>query len=120
MDFLYYVLIFIAVVLVSFGGVKLKNYYNLKESDIQFMGLVLKVVDYISSKFEYKFKDGISKVVEYSIIALVIVDETEKIDDLKQKLYIVKDKAIKLCVENGIEVDSGIVEIIDEIVEYIV
>lgn len=118
-DTLYYVLIFIGIIGLGAGSIYLKRKFNLKDNEVELMRVILKVVDFIAKNFEFKFNDNVSEIVKYSFDALEFVEEYEEIEDNLAKLELVKQKAFKICVENGITTDPGTVEIVDKVAEYI-
>jgi hypothetical protein len=119
MDILIYLGILVGIIGIAFLGVYLKKKFNLKDSDVQFLQLILEICDYITSKIEFKYQEGVSVVVEYCLQAVSFVEMFDDIEDLEQKIIICKEKAIEACVDNGFEVDNGLIEIIDQVIDYI-
>lgn len=119
MDILIYLGILIGIIGIGFGGVYLKKKFDIKNSDIEFLQLILEVCDYITSKFEFKYKKGISLIIEKCLEAIMFVEKIESIEDIEQKIILCKEKAIELCMECGIDIEDGTPEIIDKIIKYI-
>lgn len=114
-----YVGIMLGVFLVAFGGVYLKKKFNINKEEIEFMKLILDTIDYITSKTEFKYKIAISVVVEYVMEAINFVDEYEVIENEEDRKQKIKDKALEICAYYGIEVDEGFIQIVDDIIDYL-
>lgn len=116
---LIYTSILLGVFLVAFGGLYLKKKFNIHKEDMEFMALVLSTVDYITSKTTFTYKVAISNVVQYIIQAIEFIDMYEDIEDETTKKQKVKETALQICADNGIEVDDKFVVIVDDIIDYI-
>lgn len=120
MEALYYVLFILVIGGVGFGGIWIKRKFNIKEEEAVLLELILEIVGYITANFEFKVKEGLSKIVLYCLAAITFVEKFEQINDLEIKLELIKDKALDICEERDIYLDDGIVvELIDRIVEYL-
>lgn len=116
MEFLFYVLFAAAVVGLIFLGRLLK----VKDSEAQFGKLVLEIVDIINSKVEWKYSGKLTVVIDYAIMALNIVEETNDCTDYNKLKELVKNKATEICVLNGIEVDDDFVNLLGNIVDILI
>lgn len=114
-----YAIVVVVLFVLGFGSVYLKRKFNIKQDEIDLLNLILDVVNYLSKTIEFKYKDDVSAIVTYCFRAIVFVDDFEKIEDLDMRKLLVKEKAVSFCAEHGMDLDDGIVEIVDKIVEYI-
>jgi hypothetical protein len=118
------ILIYIGILLVVAGivieSIYLIHKYNITKNELNFVGLVLKLVDYIVGKFEFQYKNSVSQIVNYTLEAVSIVSELKDTNDNEQIQISIFEKAKEICMENGIDVDEGIETIIYEIVSYII
>ena len=119
MDILIYVGILVGVIGIAFGGVYLKKKFDLKDSDVQFLQLILEICDYITSKIEFKYQEGVSIVVEYCLQAVSFVELFDDVESIEEKILLCKEKAAEICIDNGLSVDDGLMEIIDQVIEHI-
>ena len=122
MDILIYLGVLIAVGLIGFLGVKFAKKYNITKDDLAFSALLIELIDYISSKFEYKYKVGVSKIISLVLQAInfvVLIDDI-KDGDLQRFKELVFEKSRELCIAEGIDIDDGIEDILDSIVTYII
>ena len=117
MDALYYVLFILVIGGVGFGGIWIKRKFNIKEEETTLLMLILEVIGYITANFEFKIKEGLSRIVVYCMEAITFVEEFEDINDLESKLEIIKDMAFEICHEHDIDLTDGVaIELIDRIV----
>lgn len=114
-----YVGIMLGICVVTFLGVYLKKKYSITKEEIDFMKLILDTIDYITSKTEFKYKIAISTIVEYVIDAIDFVDEYETIKNEEDRRQKIKDKALEICVDYGIEVDDEFIQILDDMIDYL-
>ena len=122
MDILIYLGVLIAVGLIGFLGVKFAKKYNITKDDLAFSALLIELIDYISSKFEYKYKVGVSKIISLVLQAInfvVLIDDI-KDGDLQRFKELVFEKSRELCIAEGIDIDDGIEDILDSIITYII
>lgn len=122
MDILIYLGVLIAVGLIGFLGVKFAKKYNITKDDLAFSALLIELIDYISSKFEYKYKAGVSKIISLVLQAInfvVLIDDI-KDGDLQRFKELVFEKSRELCIAEGIDIDDGIEDILDSIITYII
>lgn len=119
MDILFYAIAVALLFLLMAGSVYLRKKLNIKNEDYEAMMLVLEVADYITSKIEFKYEQGVTKIIQYCFMAVELVDSIEEYADIEYKKNLVKDKALEICINEGLEIDTGSVEIVDKIVEYI-
>lgn len=116
MEFLFYVLFVAAVVGLIFLGRLLK----VKDSETQFAKLIIEVVDLINKKLEWTYSGELSTVIQYAVMALNIVEETNDCTDYATLKEIVKNKTIEICVLNEIEVDDDFVNLLGNIVDILI
>lgn len=119
MDILYYGGIIGIIGFLMFCSVYLKRKFNITKSDYESMILVLEIADYITGEVEFKYQDGVSKIVNYCLQALEVVEGLEKYSDIELKKEVIKEKALEICINEGIDIELGAVEIVDKIVEFI-
>lgn len=117
-------LIYAGVVVALFAlgaiGIYVKRKFDLKNEEVYLIRLILDTVDYITKQFEVKYKDDISRIVEYCFIALDFVEVYSLEDNIEIKKDLVRDKAIDICEKEGINLEDGtVIEIVDKIVDYI-
>lgn len=102
------------------GAVYLKRKLNISEKEMELAYMVLEVVDFITSQFEFKYKEDVSLVVEYVFMAKDFVEEYEGLEgDYRVKIELIQDKALDLLDKNGVAIDDGTDEIVERIVEFI-
>lgn len=116
MEFLFYVLFAAAVVGLIFLGRLLK----VKDSETQFAKLLLEIVDHVNSRVQWEYSGKLTVVINYSIMALNIVEETNDCTDYDTLKEIVKNKAIEICALNEIEVDDDFVNLLGNIVDILI
>lgn len=106
---------------IGFGGVFLKRRFDLKSEEMEFIRLVLDTVNYITKQFEFKLKDDVTKIVQYSFEALAFVEKYEQAEeDIEIKKVLVLEKAIEICEREGVDLDDGaVIELVERIVSYI-
>lgn len=119
MENLYYALFLIVIGAISFGGVWLKRKYNIKDDENKLLHLMLQIANFITQKVDFKYQQGLVTVINYALEALAFVENFEEIQDIQEKILIIKDKAIEICEENKLEIDDGTIEIIDMIIDYL-
>lgn len=117
---LIYIGIFIFITGFSVLFIWLKSKFNLQQSDLQVIQLILQVVDYISSKTTISFKKGISTVIKYCFDALKFVENFENVKDIEEKKSLIKEKTLSICYENNILVDKEIILLVDLIIDYLI
>jgi hypothetical protein len=115
-----YAVIFILVAIIAIGGGILANRFNVKQSTLDFVQLLLKGVDYISSKIDYKYSGSVSEIIEYVGEAITLVEDTLGVVDINEKKQLIEDKATEIAKENGIPVDEDLLKIIDEAIQFFV
>jgi hypothetical protein len=85
---------------------------------LEFVQLLLKGVDYISSHIDYSYNGKVSEVVDYVSQAIELVEDSMSINDINAKKQLIEDKAAEIAKENGIEVDTDLLKIIDEAIKF--
>ena len=116
MEFLFYILFAAAVV----GLIFLGRLLNVKDKEAQFGKLILEIVDLINAKVEWKYSGKLTVVIDYAIMALNIIEETNDCTDYNKLKELVKNKAIEICVLNEIEVDDDFVNLLGNIVDILI
>ncbi len=116
MEFLFYVLFAVAVVGLIFLGKLLK----VKDNETKFAKLILEIVDLVNAKVEWKYSGSLTTVIDYAIMALNVVEETNDCTDYNKLKELVKNKATEICVLNGIEVDDDFVNLLGNIVDILI
>ena len=119
LNILAYPLIVIGLFLICFSVIKIKRIFDIKEEEIDLMKFILLLGNEVSGKFEFKYKHGINTIIAHCIEALKFVDKFEKTVTREEYIELVKEKAIMICDTKGIELDDGIVEVIDIVVDTI-
>ena len=119
MEILIYSGVLILIGLISFGGVWLKRKFQLKEQETELLYLILQVANFITQKIEFKYQDGVATIVGYCLEAWTFVEDFENITDTETKIQIIKDKAIEICEEHNIFLDTGVIEIVDMVIDYL-
>ena len=118
---LIYVGVVVGLFLIGSGALYIKRKLNLQDEDMEYVGLVLETVNYITKQFEFKYKENVSDIVEYSIEAIDFIEEYEDVQDIEFKKELVKEKALIICEKEGVDLGDGtIVEIVDSIVDFLV
>ena len=115
-----YIIIVVLLIVFTYVFKYVKNQFDIKQEQIEILHEILLGIDYITSKVEFKYKESISTLIERVLDAIDYIEENEKTNDVEQKKILIKEKAVKLCVDNNIEIDNGLVEIVDLIVDYYV
>lgn len=115
-----YMLIVVGLFALGYIGKQLNNKFNIKQREIQLLKLVLDVIDYITKQFEFKYDDDLSIIVIYCFEALNFIEKYEETNDLSVKKELVKERALIICNNNNIDLANGVVEIVDQIIEYII
>lgn len=114
-----YIISIIALVTLSIIGILIKRKFNIKNQEIKFIKLIFETVNFITKQFDFKYKDDITTIVEYSFEALNFINTYETIEDIKLKKELVKDKALTICEKENINLEDNIIEIIDNIIDHI-
>ena len=120
MDIIYSVLIYSAFIILTLVIVYFKKRLNISNSQLEDIYNTVELVNHLTSKFEFKYKDGVMNVLTHVATSIKYVEEFEVTIDIEKKKELIKEKALQICKVNNIELDSGIVEIVDEIVEKII
>jgi hypothetical protein len=115
-----YAIILALVAIIVIGGTFLVNKFNLKDSTLNFVQLLLDGVDYISSRIDYKYSGNISEVISYVDEAIELVEESVSVTDINEKKQLIEDKTAEICKEEGIEIDEDLLKIIDEAIQFFV
>jgi hypothetical protein len=115
-----YAIILALVAIIAIGGGIAVNKFNIKSSTLDFVQLLLKGVDYISSHIDYKYSGSVSEVLEYVDEAITLVEDTVSITDINEKKQLIEDIAADLARENGIEPDEDLIKIIDEAIQFFI
>lgn len=124
MEILMYFVLLIVVTGIVVGTLYLTKKYKIEitEEDLDTVGLVLALVDYVNSKFEYRYKGSITEIMEYVKIAFDMVHEVTEInrETSDDSYFIVKDlifeKTKELLLLNEVEVDDALEVILDSAV----
>ena len=112
--------LFLVLFLIGSGGVYLKRKFDIKDAELEFVGLLMEVVDFITQQFEYKYKDDVTKIVQYVIEALLYIEQFEATSDVQLKRDLIREKALIIAENEGIDLESGeVIEIVDRIVDYL-
>lgn len=120
METLYYILAVAGLFALGYGAIWLKRKYNIKETEVDTVKLMLEVVDFITQQFEFKYDDKVSAVVKYCFEAMLFVEEFEGLEgNYAIKIEVIQEKALDLMEKNGITIDNGTDEIVERVVEYI-
>ena len=116
MEFLFYVLFAAAVV----GLIFLGRLINVKDKETQFAKLLLEIVDLVNASVQWEYSGKLTVVIDYAIMALNIVEETNDCTDYNKLKELVKNKAIEICVLNEIEVNDDFVNLLEKIVDILI
>lgn len=119
MDTLIYIGIIIGLFALGCFGIYLKKKFNLKEEDIQHLGCVLDITNYINKNFEYKFKKNVSLIIQYFILAIKHIEDFDDGLTIEEMKVLSVNKAKQICSIHGIEIDEKFEEIIDKTIDYI-
>lgn len=120
MEYLVYIFALIIVGFVGYFGVKFAKKYGVAKDDLNFAALIIELVDYISGKFEYKYKAGVAKVINLALQAIefvILVDDIQDGDLIRFK-ELVFEKTKNLCLAEDIDIDDGLEDILDAIITY--
>jgi len=122
MDILVYMGILIGIVGIITLGIYLIKKFNVKTQELDFAILVIDLVNYITCKFEFKYKEGAGVIMRYTVEALKLVLKYDTLDnkDYETKIDLIFDKAKTVCEDNGISVDNELETILYNTVIYIV
>lgn len=120
MENLIYVGVLLLIGLIGFGGIWLKRRLNIRDDENTLLKLILQVANHVTSLFEFKFKYGVSTVIVYCLEAVDFIEKLEDVSDIEIKIELIKEKALIICEKNNIPLDGGTIEIVDEIVNYLV
>jgi hypothetical protein len=115
-----YAIILGLVAIIAIGGGILVNKYNIKDSTLNFVQLLLDGVDYISSHIDYQYSGSVSEVLEYVDIAIELVEDSVSVTDINEKKQLIEDKTEEICKQQGIEVDQDLLKIIDEGIQFFI
>lgn len=120
MEILIYVGVIVLVGLVVYAGIILKNKFKVQKDDLLIMNTILNIANHLTNKFEFKYKDGIVTIISYTLEAIGLIEQFEDVKDVLHKKELIKEKAVQICEKNGFDLSDGTVEIVDEIVEYLI
>jgi hypothetical protein len=115
-----YAIILVLVAIIAIGGGILVNKLNVKDSTLTFVQLLLKGVDYISSRIDYKYSGNVSEVIEWVEESIELVEETIGVTNINEKKQIIKNKASDIAKEYGVPVDEDLLKIIDEGIQFFI
>ena len=93
---------------------------GIKNEELELVKRILECADYLTSKVDFKYSNGISQVIEICIDAIDFVEENENITDVEKKKELIIEKALQLCHFVKLPLDNGNVEIIHMIVDYLI
>jgi len=121
MDSIYTLLVLAIVILVGVGGVYFMRKYKVEEHEKEVIELTLKVIDIIVERLDdtFKYKDKLVYATNYAVKAYFLVDGLDGKTFNEQKA-LVKSYTIKLCRENDVQVDTELLELIDEAVVLVI
>lgn len=119
MEWLWYSLILVLVGAVVYGGTWVVNKYNLKKNDLVSMYMMMNTINFIISKFNLRFKNEIRTIVTYCFEVITLVENSFDIEDRDVKLTLIKEKTLEICRKNGIVVDEDLINLIDNVIEFI-
>jgi hypothetical protein len=122
MDILIYLGIILGVTSLVAFSVYIRNKFNIKTQDIEFAMLVLGLVDYVTSKTEWKYKEGASTVMGVVAESLEITLETYSKENLNKEVLseLVFLKSKELCEHYGMEVDLEFEKMLRMVVAHLI
>jgi hypothetical protein len=117
------ILIFLGCIFGLFGlGFVWVNYISpkLTQKDKDGLELLFRIVNHVAANYKFRFNIELSKASEICIEALQFCEQYELFTTTDEKKDAIFDKSLQLCDQYGIEVKPSDVDLIKEIVDYLV
>jgi hypothetical protein len=121
MQELMFILLMVGILGLIFGGFFISKKFNLKEDDYSFVILVLNLVNYVSSKFEWKYKVGMVTVMEAVVDALEFVSSTYDLDQSEYDIIadLVFKETLTICQKYELETDPEFIKMLKFTVDFL-
>ena len=109
------ILLFLSVL--GWAGVALKEHLGGLVTIVK----ILEIVDFITKQFEFRYKEDVTKIIQYVLEALHFVDKYEEVDGIEARKELIMEKALIICQEEGLDLGDGtVIEIVNRLVEYVI
>lgn len=116
---LWYILIIIAIAAICYGIVYLYRKFKITPDEKALIKLIAQTTKYANKQFEYKNKERVSLVIDYTCQALFLIDNFEELKTQQEKKELIKAKALEICKKNNVEPDTETIEIVGDVCDYL-
>lgn len=114
-DALIYVLVIMTIGAIVLIYRTMKVEYEMIAGDLRF---VLEIVDFVCTKFDFKYRQHIIDVVKYTNEAIKFIEAYDNNYSFESKKIFICEKAVSLLSERNIIVDQDTIDIIDTTIDY--
>lgn len=122
MEFLIYIGILLIVALFAIGIICLTRKYDITRQELEFVTIVLQLVEHVSKQFKFEYQHHVSRVMGYVVQAAQLAERLINIDgeDCEQVKIIIFDKAKEICLNEGLEIDAELEAMLDSAVTFLI
>lgn len=117
MDFLWFVLIAVAVLGVAIGITVLVDKFKIKDSSINTFQLIIELINKINKKYDWKYSGELDTICNYVLMAVNIAKANIDMSDKKKVREYVFMQAESICILNNIKVDEELRDLLGKIID---